>query len=75
MIFEKLQIVIAEKIGRESEEIKLEANFRNDLEIDSLDLFEIVMGIEDEFGITIPNEDVEKIQTVKDAVDYITAKQ
>ncbi len=70
-MFEKLQEVIADKLSVEASEVTMEATFRNDLGADSLDLFEVVMGIEEEFGIAIENEDVEKIQTVGDALNYI----
>ena len=75
MVFEKLQAIIADKLGVGESEIKMESGFRDDLGADSLDLFEIIMGIEEEFDISISNEDVEQIQTVEDAVNYITARQ
>lgn len=71
MNFEKLQDLIAEELGVEKEEVILEASFSDDLGADSLDLFEMVMAIEDEFGVKIPNEELAKIKTVKDAVDFI----
>lgn len=74
-MFEKLQAVIVEKLSVEASEVTMEATFREDLGADSLDLFEVVMGIEEEFGISIENEDLEKIQTVGDALAYITDKQ
>ena len=75
MIFEKLQEIVADKLGVQAAEVKMESTFRDDLGADSLDLFEIVMALEDEFGVSISNEDVEQIQTVGNAVDYITEKQ
>ncbi len=74
-MLERLQAVIADKLSVEVSEITPEATFREDLGADSLDLFEVVMGIEEEFGISIENEDLEKIQTVGDALAYITDKQ
>ena len=74
-MLERLQEVIADKLSVEVSEITVEATFREDLGADSLDLFEVVMGIEEEFGISIENEDLEKIQTVGDALAYITEKQ
>lgn len=75
MILEKLKEIIAEKLGLEVSEVTENANFRDDLGADSLDLFEIVMGLEDEFGVAISNEDVETIKTVSDAVKYIEARK
>ncbi len=74
-MLERLQGVIADKLSVEVSEVTMEATFREDLGADSLDLFEVVMGIEEEFGISIDNEDLEKIQTVGDALAYITEKQ
>ncbi|ADZ84750.1 acyl carrier protein [Cellulosilyticum sp. ST5] len=74
-MLERLQAVIADKLSVEVSEVTPEATFREDLGADSLDLFEVVMGIEEEFGISIENEDLEKIQTVGDALAYITDKQ
>lgn len=75
MVFEKLQAIVADKLGIEESEVKMESTFRDDLGADSLDLFEIVMAIEEEFNISISNEDVELIQTAGDAVNYITERQ
>lgn len=74
-MFEKLQAIIAEKLSVALSEVQLETTFREDLGADSLDLFEVIMGIEEEFGITVENEDLEKIQTVGDALNYITERQ
>lgn len=75
MNFEKLQEIIVEELGVDTEEVTLEASFSDDLGADSLDLFELVMSIEDEFGVTIPNEELVNIKTVKDAADYIEANE
>ncbi len=75
MIFEKVKEITVDKLGVEPEEVELNSNFRDDLGADSLDLFEFVMELEDEFGLEISNEDVEDIQTVEDAVNYIKSKQ
>lgn len=75
MIFEKVKKVVAEQLGVDENEIKMESSFQEDLGADSLDLFEIVMSFEEEFGMEISNEDVEKIKTIQDAVAYIGAKQ
>ncbi|MGL4345264.1 MAG: acyl carrier protein [Cellulosilyticaceae bacterium] len=74
-MLEKLQEIVADKLGVEASEVVATASFKEDLEADSLDLFEIVMALEDEFGVSISNEDVETIKTVGDAVNYIQARQ
>ena len=71
MEFEKLQNIIAEVLNNEAEEITMESTFINDWGADSLDVFQIIMGIEEEFDIEIPNEEAEKISTVADAVEQI----
>ena len=71
MEFEKLQNIIAEVLNIETEEITMDSTFIDDLGADSLDVFQIFMGIEEEFDIEIPNEDAEKIVTVADAVEQI----
>ncbi len=63
--------IIAEQLGIEEEEIKLEASFVDDLGADSLDIVELVMALEEEYNIEIPDEDAEKIKTVQDAITYI----
>ena len=75
MVSEKLREIIADKLGISIDEVTPNATFREDLGTDSLDLFDIVMALEDEFGVSIPNEDVESIQTVEDAVKYIESKK
>ena len=71
MEFEKLQGIIAEVLNLEADEITMSATFVDDLGADSLDIFQIIMGIEEEFDIEIPNEIAEKIVTVGDAVEAI----
>ena len=75
MEFEKLQEIIADVLNVQREEIRPETTFVDDLGADSLDIFQIIMGIEEEFDIEIPDEAAEKIVTVKDAVDYITSNR
>ena len=71
MEFEKLKKIIAEVLNVDEEEISMETTFVDDLGADSLDVFQIIMGIEEEFDIEIPNEEAEKIVTVGDAVEQI----
>lgn len=71
MEFEKLQDIIADVLNVQKEEIKPETTFVDDLGADSLDIFQIIMGIEEEFDIEIDNDEAEKIVTVQDAVDQI----
>lgn len=71
MEFEKLQEIIAEVLNVDAEEITMETTFVDDLGADSLDVFQIIMGIEEEFDIEIPNEEAEKIVSVGDAVEQI----
>lgn len=73
MVFEKIRDIIAEQTGRDPEEITLETNVKDDLDADSLDLFQIINDIEDEFDISI--DDPESIVTVKDAVDIVEKNQ
>lgn len=71
MEFEKLKKVIAEILNVDPEEITMETTFLDDLGADSLDVFQIIMGIEEEFDIEIPAEKAEKITTVEEAVELI----
>ncbi|MDR1764956.1 MAG: acyl carrier protein [Lachnospiraceae bacterium] len=71
MEFEKLQAIIAEVLNIEPEEVLPTSTFIDDLGADSLDIFQIIMGIEEEFDIEIPNEAAEQIVTVQDAADQI----
>lgn len=71
MEFEALQKIIAEVLNVDPDEITMETTFVDDLGADSLDIFQIIMGIEEEFDIEIPNEEAEKIISVGDAVEQI----
>ena len=71
MEFEKLQSIIAEVLNIDADEVTMENTFVDDLGADSLDVFQIIMGIEEEFDIEIPNDAAENISTVADAVDAI----
>ncbi|NLJ95710.1 MAG: acyl carrier protein [Clostridiales bacterium] len=71
MEFEKIQKIISEVLNVEADEITMETTFVDDLGADSLDVFQIIMGIEEEFDVDISNEDAENILTVGDAVEQI----
>ncbi len=71
----KIREVIAESFDIDVEKVKLESSFQEDLDADSLDIIELVMALEEEFGIEIPDDEVESIKTVQLAVDYIKNNQ
>ena len=75
-LFDRVKSIIVEQLGVEEPEVTMEASFADDLNADSLDLVELVMAFEEQFGsdsnpLEIPDEDAEKLLTVKDAVDYL----
>ena len=72
---EKVIRIVSEQLGVPKEEITRASSFVDDLKADSLDVVELVMEFEDEFEVTIPDEDYEKIRTVGDAIDYIQERQ
>lgn len=69
--FEKVKSVVVDQLGVDEADVTMEASFVDDLGADSLDIVELIMGLETEFDIEIPDEDAEKISTVGDAVNYI----
>jgi acyl carrier protein len=71
MVFDKIKEIIAEQLGVEEDVITVDTNLMKDLEADSLDAVEIIMAIEDEYDIEVPDEDAEKFQTVTDIVKYV----
>ena len=71
-MLEKIQAIIAEQLGIEESEITMESNFSDDLGADSLDLFELVMNLEEEYSIEIPTEELEAIKTVGDVINYLS---
>ena len=73
-MLERVKEIIEEKLGLDGVEIKAETSFKDDLGVDSLDLFELVMALEDEFGTEIPSEDLENITTVGSVVEYLKSK-
>jgi acyl carrier protein len=70
-VADKVKSIIVEQLGVDEEEVTLDASFTDDLGADSLDIVELVMAFEEEFGIEIPDEEAEKISNVREAVDYI----
>lgn len=71
LVFEKVREVISNVLGIEPEDITMESSFIEDLGADSLDVVELIMDLQEEFDIEIPDEEAEKVQTVGDVVDYI----
>ncbi len=69
--YERLKKIVVEQLGVDEEQVTPEASFVDDLNADSLDLVELIMSLEEEFGAEISDEDAEKIRTVQDAVEYV----
>ncbi len=74
-LFEKVKGIIVDQLGVEEEEVTENASFVDDLGADSLDIVELIMALEEEFELDIPDEDAEKITTVRDVVEYIRDKK
>lgn len=72
MVYEKVKMIISEQFNIDEEEITMETSFKDDLNADSLDLVELIMALEDEFELQVDDDEVERIQTVGDAVKYIS---
>ena len=73
-LFEKMKALIAEKLEIDESTITMDSSFRKDLGADSLDTYELVYAIEEEMGITIPDEKANEFETVKDAIEYLKTK-
>ncbi|WP_169729805.1 acyl carrier protein [Desulfotomaculum nigrificans] len=73
--FDKVKAIIVDQLGVDEDDVTMEASFVDDLGADSLDIVELVMALEEEFGLEIPDEEAEKIRTVGDAVKYIQDRQ
>ena len=72
-MLEKMKEMIADQLSVDEDKITLESNFKDDLDADSLDLFELVMALEEEYGIEIPSEELESLTTVSAIIDYLKA--
>jgi acyl carrier protein len=72
-IFTQVKEIMVEQLGVDDDDVKPEASFQDDLDADSLDLVELIMEMEDRFGVKISDEEAEKIKTVNDAVEYVAA--
>ena len=74
-LFVKIQKLIAEKLGIDESKVTMDASFRGDLVAESLDTYELVYAIEEEMGVSIPDDKANEFETVKDAYDYIKSQQ
>lgn len=74
MSFDKVRALLANQLNISADKIKMESRFIEDLNIDSLDMIEMLMALEDEFGVTIPNDKIDKIKTVGDLCKFISEK-
>jgi acyl carrier protein len=74
-VLAKIQEITADRLGVDESDVTPDASFREDLEADSLDLVELIMELEEQFGMEIPDEEAEKITTVEEAVDYVVEHQ
>ncbi len=74
-LFERMQKLIADKLEVEESKITLDANFRQDLGADSLDTYELVYAIEEELGVSVPDEKASEFETVRDAYEFIKSQQ
>ena len=70
-VFDKIKEILVEQLGVEEEDVTMESSFTDELNADSLDIVELVMAMEQEFGISIPDEEAERIRTVGDAVEFV----
>lgn len=71
MVFETIRNLVVEQLGVDADMVQMDTNLMKDLEADSLDAVEIILGVEEEYGLDIPDEVAEKFETVRDLVDYV----
>ena len=74
-MLEKIKSIVADQLGVDEDQVTADASFIDDLGADSLDTVELIMAFEEEFDVEIPDEDAQKIKTVKDVIEYIESKQ
>ena len=75
MVFEKVKSFVVEQLGVDTDQVEMDTNLMKDLEADSLDAVEIILAVEDEYGLDIPDETAEKFETVRDLVEYVEANK
>lgn len=75
MVFEKVKSFVVEQLGVDPDQVEMDTNLMKDLEADSLDAVEIILAVEDEYGLDIPDEIAEKFETVRDLVEYVEANK
>ena len=75
MVFEKFKSFVVEQLGVDPDQVEMDTNLMKDLEADSLDAVEIILAVEDEYGLDIPDETAEKFETVRDLVEYVEANK
>ncbi|NLL93240.1 MAG: acyl carrier protein [Clostridiales bacterium] len=73
-MFEKIKEIVAEQLSCNADDISMETNFKDDLGADSLDLFELVMALEEEYDVEIPSDDLNEINTVEEVINYLKEK-
>ncbi len=73
-VFEQIKAMLVDQLGVDEEDVKMEASFQDDLDADSLDLVELIMEMEDKFGVKISDEEAQTIRTVSEAVEFVSAR-
>ena len=73
-VFEQIKAMLIDQLGVDEEDVKMEASFQDDLDADSLDLVELIMEMEDKFGVKISDEEAQTIRTVSEAVEFVSAR-
>ncbi|MEK6536342.1 MAG: acyl carrier protein [Actinomycetota bacterium] len=73
-VFEQIKAMLIDQLGVDEEDVKMEASFQDDLDADSLDLVELIMEMEDKFGVKISDEEAQNIRTVSEAVEFVSAR-